>query len=39
LRDEFLTSKGYQILRVRDSEFEVNKEKVIKECIKFIKNE
>lgn len=39
LRDKFLISKGYKILRVRDSEFEINKKKVINKCIKFIKND
>lgn len=36
VRDEFLRSLGYKVLRIKEVEFTKNKEKTIKECIEFL---
>mgnify|MGYP003641888982 CR=1 FL=1 len=38
LRDEYLIGKGYKILRVKESEYKMGKDKTINECIKFLNN-
>jgi hypothetical protein len=38
-RDYFLISKGYKIKRVKEKEYRKDKNKIINECIKFLKNE
>lgn len=38
-RDEYLISKGYDVLRVKEENYKENKEKVIEQCINFINNE
>lgn len=38
IRDNFLSSKGYKILRIKESEFKIEESKIIKKCIKFINN-
>jgi len=37
-RDEFLKLKGYEILRVKETEYKNNKQMIIEECINFLKN-
>jgi very-short-patch-repair endonuclease len=37
-RDNFLTSKGYSILRIKESEYKINKEGVINKCLNFLNN-
>ena len=36
LRDEYLTSVGYEILRVKESEYIKNKEEMVNKCIIFL---
>jgi hypothetical protein len=38
LRDEFLSNKGYLILRIKEFSYRDNKEKVINECLDFLNN-
>ena len=38
LRDEYLTFNGYQVLRIKESEYKKNKEKIINECLMFLNN-
>lgn len=38
-RDEFLMEKGYNVLRVKESDFVSNKTGVINECIKFLSDD
>lgn len=37
LRDEYLISNGYQVLRIKESEYKKDKEKIINECLLFLK--
>jgi hypothetical protein len=37
LRDKYLISKGYNILRVKESDYKNDKEKIINECLMFLK--
>ena len=39
LRDDFLINKGYKILRIKESEYLLNKELTVIKCIKFLNNE
>jgi very-short-patch-repair endonuclease len=36
LRDEKLTSLGYEVLRVKERDWKQDQESVIKECLEFI---
>lgn len=36
LRDKYLTSNGYKILRIKESDYKKNKEKIINECLLFL---
>ena len=38
LRDNYLISKGYHILRVKESDYKNDKEKIITECLMFLNN-
>lgn len=38
IRDEFLISEGYEILRVKESDYIHNKESIILKCMKFLKD-
>jgi len=37
VRDEFLIGKGYKILRIKESEYKINKEKTLEKCLNFLK--
>lgn len=39
LRDNFLISKGYEILRISELDYKNDKKQTIEKCINFIKNE
>lgn len=39
IRDNFLISKGYEILRITENEYKKDKDNTIVKCLKFIKNE
>ncbi len=39
LRDSVLISKGYEILRISESEYHTNKSEVVSKCLKFLKNQ
>ena len=36
-KDDFLTENGYKLLRVKEEDFRKNPEKIINECLNFIK--
>lgn len=36
LRDEYLVSKGYSVLRIRESDYNLNKLEVINKCLTFL---
>ena len=36
-RDIFLTNKGYKILRIKEKEYNLNKQIVVNTCLQFIK--
>jgi hypothetical protein len=38
LRDEYLTGKGYEVLRIKEGEYKLNKGKIINECVEFLNN-
>jgi hypothetical protein len=37
LRDTYLNKKGYTIKRIKESDYKNNKEKIVNECLKFLK--
>ena len=37
LRDEFLVKKGYNVLRIKESDYTKNKEETVNKCINFLK--
>lgn len=38
LRDKYLISKGYQVLRIKEIDYKNDKEKIITECLMFLNN-
>lgn len=38
LRDKFLIEKGYSIKRIKECDYRNNEDKIVKECVEFLKN-